>query len=95
MSHVFRLPFITEDPNDLRRTLYVTKMAWGPRGEIHFQGRPVGSRGRPSTWRATEWDFANLLLVMTTGYGGQLYLPGERDIWTELAAKIEEKGRRR
>lgn len=96
MTHILRLPFITENPKklDANQSILVRRLCFVKPGVLGVQGRPVGSVARPVTWEAGEHDIANLLYTYTVGYRGMLHLPGLQDIWTELAAKIDNDRRR-
>ena len=98
MTHKLRLPFISDDPanlNDGRKGIFVSRLASIGPGVFGMQGRPVGSQdSAPRTWRASEYDIANLLYAYAVGYRGMLHLPCQGDVWAELAAKINNDGRR-
>lgn len=94
MTFRLRLPFLTEDRNDMTRTILVRRLAQIEPGRLEVQGFPVGSKAkRPSVWRASGFDIANMLYARTVGYRGKLHLSvrSEDDIWAALALKIEKE----
>lgn len=95
MTHRLSQPFLTDDPTDIngRGGVMVTRIAQERPGVLHLQGRRVGSRAAPLSWRMKPFDVCEMIYVYRRGYGGGvLRLHGPQDqLFTELAAKIAKE----